>query len=62
MADHQILDNPYGGRGPLVLGVTWAEASLALVLMAMRTYTNARIVRSFQWDYFWAMLTLVNPL
>ncbi|MDI1487978.1 MAG: hypothetical protein OHK93_007252 [Ramalina farinacea] len=62
MADHQILDNPYGGRGPLVLGVTWAEASLALVLMAMRTYTNASIVRSFQWDYFWAMLTLVVGL
>lgn len=26
----------YGGKGPLVLGVTWAEAGLALLLISLR--------------------------
>lgn len=56
------LANPYGGHGPIIMGVTWGEASLALVVMLLRTYTNAFIVKSFRWDYFWAMLTLVCGL
>lgn len=51
---------PYGGKGTEIMGVTWAQAALAFVLMALRTYTNTSIVRSFKWDYFWAMLTLVD--
>lgn len=42
------------------MGVTWAEASVALVLMCLRTYTNAFINKSFKWDYFWAVVTLVR--
>ena len=61
-ADHQVLANPYGGKGPLIMAVTWAEASVALVLMLMRTYTNAFIVKSFKWDYYWAMFTFVCSL
>ena len=54
------LANPYGGRGPLILSLSWTEALIALVLMLMRTYTNAFVVKSFKWDYFWAILTLVG--
>ena len=62
----QLLAHPlgdsYGGKGPLILGITWTEALVALVLMLMRTYTNACLVKSFKWDYFWAMLALVSRL
>lgn len=53
---------PYGGKGPLILTVAWTEALVALVLVLMRTYTNAVIVKSFKWDYFWAIVTLVGSL
>lgn len=54
------LTDPHGGRGFLVLGIAWTEASIVLVLMLMRTYTNAFVVKSFKWDYFWAILALVG--
>ena len=57
--DHIVLENPYGGKGPTIMAATWAQASVALLLMLLRTYTNACIVRAFKWDYFWAMLTFV---
>ena len=56
------LPDPYGGKGPLLLTVAWTEASVALVLVLMRTYTNAVIVKAFKWDYFWALVTLVGSL
>ncbi|KAL8705631.1 MAG: hypothetical protein Q9201_001268 [Fulgogasparrea decipioides] len=61
-ADHQILSNPYGGRGPLIMAVTWTEAAVALTLVAARTYTNGFILRSFEWDYWWALITLIASL
>ncbi|KAL6717504.1 hypothetical protein ACLMJK_005419 [Lecanora helva] len=42
--------------------VTWSEASLALVLILVRTYTNAVFVKAFKWDYFWALLALVTGI
>ena len=42
------------------MSISWVEASIALVLMLMRTYCNAFVVKSFKWDYFWALLTLVS--
>jgi len=41
---------------------TWVEASLAFVPILMRTYTNAFVIKSFKWDYFWAMLALVGKV
>ena len=60
--DHIILENPYGGKGATIMAATWAQAALALTLMLLRTYTNVFIVKSFKWDYFWAMLTFVRLL
>ena len=61
MADQEVqpLAHPYGGRGPLVMGVTWAETAVALILILLRTYTNAVLVKAWKWDYFWAIVTLV---
>ncbi len=41
------------------MAATWVEASVAIVVMGLRTYTNAYILKSFQWDYWWALFTLV---
>ena len=56
----QTLENPYGGRGPLLMGVTWTMAAIAIILTGLRTYTNLIIVKRFSWDYYWAILTLVR--
>lgn len=56
----QSFEHPYGGRGPLLMGVTWTMAAIAIILTALRTYTNAIIVKRFSWDYYWAILTLVR--
>ena len=42
------------------MGVTWTMAAIAIILTALRTYTNAIIVKRFSWDYYWAILTLVR--
>lgn len=52
--------NPYGGNGPLLMGVTWSLTILAMILMGLRTYGNAKILQKFSWDYLWAMITLVR--
>ena len=65
MADQDLArppPGPYGGKGPLILSIAWTEASIALILMLMRTYTNAFLVKAFKWDYFWAMVSLVGSL
>ena len=58
---HPLL-GPHRGKRPLILSVAWTEASVALVFMLMRTYTNAFIVESFKRDRYWAMVTLVGSL
>lgn len=59
--EYELPDKPYGGNGPLLMGVTWSMTIIALVLMGLRTYTNIAVVKQFSWDYFWAAVTLVNP-
>ncbi|KAI9722447.1 MAG: hypothetical protein M1828_004814 [Chrysothrix sp. TS-e1954] len=44
----------YGGRGPLVLAVTWIEFSLATVLLGLRIYTRVRLVKYAGWALIWA--------
>ncbi|KAJ3498636.1 hypothetical protein NLG97_g965 [Lecanicillium saksenae] len=61
---------PYGGRGPLCMGITWAEAAVALVLIALRAKTASfyRERRSFsgilglRWDFIWVIMALLIAL
>jgi hypothetical protein len=55
----ELPDSPYGGRGPLLMGVTWSLAIVAMTLIGLRTYANVVIVKKSGWDYVWAMITLV---
>ena len=50
---------PYPGPdvniGGLALGLNWTEASLAIIVVALRFYTQARIVGRIHFDD-WVML------
>ncbi|KAE8367569.1 hypothetical protein BDV27DRAFT_142711 [Aspergillus caelatus] len=57
----------HGGKGSLVLGVTWAEAGLALILLALRAKTASLCppgqpafgIFGLRWDFIWVVIALV---
>lgn len=57
----------YGGKGPLILGVTWAEMSLASFLFVLRAKTasvypqgqNFAGLFGLRWDFVWVILAFV---
>ena len=61
-APQELPKSPYGGRGPLLMGVIWSMSIVAMILMGLRTYTNAVVVKKFGWDYFWAAVTMVRRI
>lgn len=44
----------------MTMGISWALTAIAIILMALRTYTNIVVTKSFGWDYHWAAITLVS--
>ncbi|PLB49693.1 hypothetical protein P170DRAFT_510197 [Aspergillus steynii IBT 23096] len=64
------MPDTYGGRGPLLLGVTWAEAALTLVLFALRAKTASICppesmssgIFGLRWDFVWAVFALMIAL
>ncbi|KAF2721794.1 hypothetical protein K431DRAFT_209419, partial [Polychaeton citri CBS 116435] len=49
----------YGGAGPLVLGISWAEALLATVILIVRAY-GALVLERAGWDLFWSTVAWVT--
>ncbi|GIJ97932.1 hypothetical protein Aspvir_000038 [Aspergillus viridinutans] len=57
----------YGGRGPVLLGVTWAETALALILFGLRAKTASLCPPEdvsfgfcgLRWDFIWVMFAYV---
>lgn len=60
----------YGGKGPLILGVTWAEMSLAFILFILRAKTASVYPQGqlssglfgLRWDFVWVILAFVCVL
>ena len=50
----------YGGKGPTTLGVLWAQAVLATIVVGLRTYSALHVIRRAYWDLFWILLTWVS--
>jgi hypothetical protein len=46
------------GRGPAIIGVTWAFTILAVAAVGLRLYLRGKLLRSIGWDD-WIMLTAV---
>ncbi|KPM36172.1 hypothetical protein AK830_g10396 [Neonectria ditissima] len=49
----------YGGRGPTVNAALWTETVVAAIFVVLRVYTRKVILRSFGWDDFFLVVTLV---
>lgn len=65
----QAASPAYGGRGPLLLGVSWAEAAVALILIALRAKTASLCppghllstgIFGLRWDFCWVIFALVS--
>lgn len=41
------------------MGITWAEAALATIAVALRAYSAARLVKKADWDLFWVIVAWV---
>ncbi|PLB41380.1 uncharacterized protein BDW47DRAFT_115523 [Aspergillus candidus] len=56
----------YGNKGSMVLGISWAETALALVLVALRAKTAAFClpghpragILGLRWDFIWVIIAL----
>lgn len=46
----------YGGRGPLIMGITWTETALATIAVILRAYSAGRLVKKAEWDLFWVIV------
>ncbi|KAG6993885.1 hypothetical protein G7Y79_00050g086220 [Physcia stellaris] len=57
-----------GAKGPLVLGVTWTEAALAVVLVALRaktaSFSEGKMPGIFglRWDFLWIVFAMIVAL
>src|SRR3981189_2924437 len=68
MADSTSSTSAYGGKGPLLLGITWSEAALAVILVGLRAKTAsfcppghaASGLFGLRWDFIWVMVALVK--
>ena len=50
----------YGGQGPLLVGLVWAESLVAFLLVAARIYTATQVVQDFGFDSLLAVATVVR--
>ena len=59
-ADATATESAYGGRGPLVMAVTWAEAALALGLVIARLFAASTRQGELRWDFLWIAIAMVS--
>lgn len=50
----------YGGKGPFIMGITWAETAVALVMVAARLWGASIRRGELRWDFFWVALACVS--
>ncbi|KAK3641027.1 hypothetical protein LTR56_008415 [Elasticomyces elasticus] len=53
MGSHEQYTSPYGGDGPLILGVSWSLASIATLLLVGRAWTASMKDGKLRWDFIW---------
>ena len=50
----------YGGKGPLIMGIAWAEALLATILILMRVYSVMTVTPEAKMSLYWAVAAWVS--
>ena len=54
-------EHPYGGRGPLLMGIAWTGWIIATTLVGLRLYVRLKMEREAgKWALWWAMIALVR--
>lgn len=51
----------YGGKGPMVNGILWAEVVITAVFVGLRLYTRKEILNAVGADDYLCILALVSP-
>ncbi|KAF2148953.1 hypothetical protein K461DRAFT_55615 [Myriangium duriaei CBS 260.36] len=46
----------YGGAGPWMLGVTWTQATIAVILVALRAYAARTHLGKMRWDFIFVTI------
>ncbi len=63
-----VMGNAYGAQGPVMLGITWTEATLALILILLRAKAAAFSpdnnlsagIFGLRWDFIWVIMAMVT--
>ena len=50
----------YGGHGPMLNGVLWAQVVVCMFFVSLRLYTRSRILHSIGTDDYLVLLALVH--
>lgn len=61
------MPNAYGAKGPVMLGITWTEAILAVILVMLRAKAAAFSaddklsagLLGLRWDFIWVIIAMV---
>lgn len=48
-----------GGKGPLVLGISWGLTATSILAVGLRAYAASHINGKWRWDFIWAVLCIV---
>ena len=49
-----------GGRGPLILAVSWAETVVGIAFFTLRLMTSWRFIGRFRWDFWLSAIAMVR--
>ncbi|GAM87920.1 hypothetical protein ANO11243_059480 [Dothideomycetidae sp. 11243] len=57
-SDHSAI----GGKGPLVLIITWALTAISVIAVGLRGYAASHTNGKWRWDFIWAVICAVFGL
>ncbi|KAF2226026.1 hypothetical protein BDZ85DRAFT_317136 [Elsinoe ampelina] len=55
-------NSAYGGLGPMLLGISWAEAAVATILVCLRAYGASQRAGKLRWDFLFVAIGTVLGL
>ena len=55
-----MVGHSFGGSGPALLAVNWAECGLTMLVLAARFYTQASGLSRLGWDLVWVSVATVR--
>lgn len=50
---------PMGGKGPAIIGLSWAMWGLAAIMVVLRIYARFTLIKIKSWSLTWVLITVV---